>query len=134
MVVIPDLVTRDELYERLHARLPNAPGRLTDYEREVIFRRAAIDAADEGTPAPFRLRPGLLLEVLSFYDELRRRDRTISAFERLLTGSLEASADTDRGAGSSLTTDPIPGQRLSPSSKSGVRRPVASTSTACARS
>ena len=98
VVVIPDLITRDELYERLHARLPNAPGRLTDYEREVIFRRAAIDAADEGTPAPFRLRPGLLLEVLSFYDELRRRDRTISAFERLLTGSLEPSADTDRGA------------------------------------
>ncbi len=98
VVVIPDLITRDELYERLHAGLPNAPGRLTDYEREVIFRRSAIDAADEGTPAPFRLRPGLLLEVLSFYDELRRRDRTISAFERLLTGSLEPSADTDRGA------------------------------------
>ena len=98
VVVIPDLITRDELYERLHARLPNAPGRLTDYEREVIFRRSAIDAAEEGTPAPFRLRPGLLLEILSFYDELRRRDRTISAFERLLTGSLEPSADTDRGA------------------------------------
>jgi RecB family exonuclease len=98
VVMIPDLLTRDELYERLHARLPNAPGRLTDYEREVIFRRSAIDAAEEGTPAPFRLRPGLLLEILSFYDELRRRDRTIAAFERLLTGSLEPSAETDRGA------------------------------------
>jgi len=97
-VVIPDLVTRDELYERLHAHLPNAPHRLTESEREVIFRRAAIDVIDQGTPAPFRLRPGLLVEILAFYDELRRRDRTVAAFDRLLSSTLEPSADTDRGA------------------------------------
>ena len=38
-VMLPDLITRDELYERLRARLAPVPGRLTDYEREVIFRR-----------------------------------------------------------------------------------------------
>jgi RecB family exonuclease len=97
-VMLPDLVTRDEFYDRLHARVPNAPGRLTDYEREVIFRRSALDASADGTAAPFRLRPGLLVQMLSFYDELRRRDRTVEAFERLVTGSLEPSADTDRGA------------------------------------
>lgn len=97
-VVIPDLVTREELYERLHACLPNAPGRLTDHEREVIFRRSAIDAIGQGTPAPFRLRPGLLAQVLAFYDDLRRRDRTLAAFERLVIGALEPSADIDRGA------------------------------------
>jgi RecB family exonuclease len=97
-LLLPDIVTRAELYERLHARLPQAPPRLTDFEREVIFRRAAIDAAEQGTPAPFRLRPGLVVEILAFYDELRRRDKTVAAFERLLVGSLESSADTDRGA------------------------------------
>ncbi len=97
-LLLPDLVTRAELYGRLHARRPGAPARLTDFEREVIFRRAAIDAASEGTPAPFRLRAGLIVELLGFYDELRRRDKTVAAFERLMIGSLESSADTDRGA------------------------------------
>ena len=97
-LLLPDILTRAEFYEHLHARLPLAPPRLTDFEREVIFRRAAIDAAAEGTPAPFRLRAGLIVEILAFYDELRRRDKTVAAFERLLVGSLESSADTDRGA------------------------------------
>jgi RecB family exonuclease len=96
--VLPDLVTRTELYERLHQRLRGAPPRLTDFEREVIFRRAAADAGARGTPAPFRLRPGLVVEILALYDELRRRDRTIAAFERLMIGSLEPSAEIDRGA------------------------------------
>ena len=51
-----------------------------------------------GTPAPFRLRPGLIVEILAFYDELRRRDRTVAAFERLMAASLEPSAEIDRGA------------------------------------
>ena len=97
-LLLPDIVTRAEFYENLHARLPQAPPRLTDFEREVIFRRAAIDAGAEGTPAPFRLRAGLIVEILAFYDELRRRDKTVAALERLLVGSLESSADTDRGA------------------------------------
>ncbi|MDQ3213486.1 MAG: PD-(D/E)XK nuclease family protein [Acidobacteriota bacterium] len=97
-LVLPDLVTRGELYERLHRRARGAPPRLTDFEREVIFRRAAVDASGQGTPPPFRLRPGLIVEILAFYDELRRRDKTITAFARLMSGSLETSADIDRGA------------------------------------
>ncbi len=97
-LLLPDLITRSELYEKLHERLPGVPPMLTDFEREVIFRRAALDAVEHGTPAPFRLRPGLIVEILSFYDELRRRDKTVAAFERLMAASLEPSAEIDRGA------------------------------------
>ena len=97
-LILPDIVTRGEFYERLHARLSDAPPRLTEFEREVIFRRAAIDAASQGVPPPFRLRAGLIVEILAFYDELRRRDKGVPAFERLMVGSLESSAETDRGA------------------------------------
>lgn len=96
--LIPDLVTRDEFYERLHTSRPDFPRRLSEFEREVIFRHAAMDAAGQGTPAPFSLRAGLILEILSFYDQLRRRNRSVAAFERLATSMLEPSADSDRGA------------------------------------
>ena len=92
-----DLVTRDELYTRLHEGLRSAPPMLTAFEREVLLTRAAA-AASAGTPAPFRLRPGLIVEILAFYDELRRRDRSIADFDRLMTDSLQANAEIDRGA------------------------------------
>lgn len=97
-VVLPDLVTRDQFYERLHQHCPEAPARLSEFEREVIFRRAAMDAGANGAPAPFSLRAGLVGEILAFYDQLRRRNRSVSAFDRLMTSSLEPSAETDRGA------------------------------------
>lgn len=97
-LVLPDVVTRAEFYERLHERTPGLPPRLTEFEREVIFRRSAIEAIASGTPAPFALRAGLIVEILAFYDELRRRDKTVDAFERLTAGSLEPSAGVDRGA------------------------------------
>jgi hypothetical protein len=98
VVVLPDLLTRADLYIRLHEQLPDAPALLSEFEREVLIRRAARHASDSGAPAPFRLRAGLILEILSLYDDLRRRGRTVDDFERLLIGSLEPSADTDRGA------------------------------------
>src|SRR4029078_1311448 len=55
-LLLPDIVTRGEFYDRLHSRLPTPPAKLTDFEREVIFRRSAIEASLQGTPAPFRLR------------------------------------------------------------------------------
>ena len=71
---------------------------LTAFEREVLLTRAAAAATSGGTPAPFRLRPGLIVEILAFYDELRRRDRSVADFDRLMTDSLQASAEIDRGA------------------------------------
>ncbi len=97
-LVLPDLLTRSELYLRLHESLPGAPRLLSEFEREVIFRRAARVAGGAGAPAPFRLRAGLVVQILAFYDELRRRDRSVAAFDRLMTGSLEPSAAIDRGA------------------------------------
>ncbi len=95
---LPDIITRDELYARLYERLPRAPGLLTEFDREVMLRRAAGDAVARGAAPPFRLRPGLLVEILGLYDELRRNNRTLDDFDRLMVGTLEPVADTDRGA------------------------------------
>lgn len=96
--VLPDLLTREELYARLHDELPDAPPLLTGFEREVLFRRAAREAVAGGARPPFRLRAGLIGPMLAFYDGLRRRDGTIGGFDRLVTDSLASSVDLDRGA------------------------------------
>ena len=98
VVVLPDFVTRADLYQRLHAALRDAPALLTEQEREVLLRRAAREADASGATPPFRLRPGLVVQMLDFYDELRRRERTLDDFERLVLGQLSPSADIDRGA------------------------------------
>ena len=97
-LVLPDILTRDEFYASLRSRLPGAPPALTGFEREVILRRCANAAHAAGTEPPFNLRAGLIVEILSLYDELRRRLRTVADFDRLMTGSLEPGADYDRGA------------------------------------
>jgi RecB family exonuclease len=93
-----DLLTRDELYVRLHEGLADAPPLLSAFEREVMFRRASRHAAEAGYEPPFQVRPALVAQMLALYDELRRNGRTVAAFDRLMTGSLEPSVDTDRGA------------------------------------
>jgi len=93
-----DIVTRDEFYARLHAGLEGAPPMLSAFEREVLLIRAAEAATAAGAPPPFRLRPGLVVEILIFYDELRRRDRSVADFDRLMTDSLLPSVEIDRGA------------------------------------
>jgi len=97
-VVMPDILTREDFYTRLHRELPEAPALLSEFEREVLVRRAARLASAAGVPAPFRLRAGLIVEMLALYDQLRRHGRTIDQFERLMVESLEPGADSDRGA------------------------------------
>lgn len=97
-VLLPDLVTRAEFYQRLHAAGPGAPPLLSEPEREVLLRRAAREAAAAGVEPPFRLRAGLIVQMLDFYDELRRREQTLDDFERLATGRLAPSAEIDHGA------------------------------------
>jgi hypothetical protein len=96
--LMPDLITRDQLYHVLHGRLAGAPPLLTAFEREVLLRLAAADAEAEGAAPPFRLRPGLVVAVLRFYDELRRRRKSIDTFDRTLRAHLEPGSDTDKGA------------------------------------
>ena len=92
------IVTRSDLYLRFHEALVDSPPMLSAFEREVLFIRAAEHATAVGAPAPFRLRAGLVAEILSFYDELRRRDKTVADFDRLMSESLEPSIEIDRGA------------------------------------
>jgi RecB family exonuclease len=97
-VLLPDLITRADLYDHLHGTLPGAPPMLTQPEREVLLRKASREAAASGTPPPFSLRAGLILQMLAFYDELRRREQSLDDFYRLTTERLAPSAETDRGA------------------------------------
>ena len=97
-VLLPDLVTRDTFYARLADRLSGAPPRLSGFEREVLLRLAARSVERTGVRPPFRLRPGLIAEILDFYDRLRRSHRTVDDFHRLVSGELSSVADSDRGA------------------------------------
>jgi RecB family exonuclease len=91
----PELVTRDELYDGFHARLAAPPRRLTPCEREVLLHASADEAVAAGAVPPFDVRPGLVAEMLRFYDQLRRQGQSVDRFEELLVESLD---DTDRGA------------------------------------
>lgn len=97
-VLLPHVLTRDELYTELRGRAGDVAPVLTPVERLVCGRAAAADALALGVEPPFKLRPGLIVEFLAFYDELRRCQRTVDAFERLLVAELEPSAELDRGA------------------------------------
>jgi len=95
---LPDIVTREEFYELLHRQHADLPRCLTPYERDVLIA-AAADAAIAGGAAPdFRLRPGLLAEMLRFYDQLRRQGRGIARFEELMLDAVAPDVDSDRGA------------------------------------
>ena len=92
-------VTRDELYDRLHAALAGAPARLNQFERDAVVQAAAEEAARSVRGFSFRLRPGLIAEMLRFYDELRRHGQQIARFEELLTAELTSAVEGgDRGA------------------------------------
>jgi RecB family exonuclease len=97
-VILPDLLTRADFYERLHGGLRDAPRLLTAQEREVLLRRSARAVVRHGQPPPFSLRAGLILQMLAFYDQLRRREKTLDDFSRLTDDMLAPSAETDRGA------------------------------------
>jgi RecB family exonuclease len=93
-----ELVTRDELYDALHARLANPPRRLTAFEQEAIAQAAAAAAVQQVPGISFQLRPGLVAEMLRFYDQLRRQSQQVARFEELIVDMLGGeSATEDRG-------------------------------------
>jgi RecB family exonuclease/inactivated superfamily I helicase len=98
VVVLPDFVTRDQLYDRLHARLAAPPRRLSPQEREAMMHAAAVVARESGAPPPFNIRSGLIAEIVRFYDQLRRQGQGIARFEELLVDALDRDAELDRGA------------------------------------
>ena len=97
VTVLPDFATPEELHLRLADRLPRPVALLTPAEREVVLGAACRAAIEEGSPPPFRLRLGLIAEILRFYDALRRHQKDVEAFERLAVGRLEPGASDDRG-------------------------------------
>jgi len=90
-------VTRDELYDLLHARLSSPPRRLTALERDVMAQAAARAAAARAPELAFQLRPGLVAEMLRFYDQLRRQSQQVKRFQELIDEAL-GSDDLDRAA------------------------------------
>ena len=92
------LLTRAEFYEALRARLPGSPAALSPFDREVLLRRAARAVHVAGVVPPFNLRAGLVREILGLYDDLRRHHRSVADFARLILGTLEPVAGSDRGA------------------------------------
>lgn len=95
---LPDFATPGELVRRFAERLPRLYRQLSAEEREVLLRVACRHVIEEGTEPPFRVRPGLVAEMLRFYDELRRHRKDVDTFERLALGLLEPGASDDRGA------------------------------------
>ena len=93
--VAAEAVTRDELYDRLQRRLVDPPRRLSARERDVMAQ-AAARAAKTHAELSFQLRPGLIAEMLRFYDQLRRQSQQVKRFEELIDEALGAD-DVDRG-------------------------------------
>ncbi len=90
-----DIVTRDELYDRLQQRLDPPPRSLSALERDVLAQASARAAASGVSGLSFQLRPGLIAEMLRFYDLLRRQSQHVGRFEELIEGAL-GSDDVDR--------------------------------------
>jgi RecB family exonuclease len=97
-LILPDLLTREDWYERMHERGGFLEPRLTALQREAILAAASREAIDAGARPPFNLRPGLIAEMLAFYDALDRHQKSLDTFERIVVGDLESRASTDRGA------------------------------------
>ena len=99
-VFLPDFVTRHELIERLLQSVPGAPRLLTRAEREILMAQAAraTKARRRMPGAPFPLRPNLVAAMLDFYDELRRRQRTVRRLAAALFEQLGSERGTDRGS------------------------------------
>lgn len=92
------LATRDELYDALHQRLSQAPRRLSALERDAMFQAAASEAGQSFAELPFRIRPGLVAEIVRFYDQLRRQSQAVKRFEELISGALGGGELDDVGA------------------------------------
>ncbi len=97
-LVLPILGTRADWYDEVGSRLHTPPRTLNAFEREVLLGHVARAVADQGLAPPFDIRPGLIAEMLSLYDLVRRLGRGVGDFERNFREELEKDRDFDRGA------------------------------------
>ena len=96
--ILPDFATASEIVDRFADRLPGPRRELSGEEREVLLRIACRAVIADGIEPPFRVRPGLVAEMVRFYDDLRRCQKDVDTFERLALSMLEPGAADDRGA------------------------------------
>ena len=113
-VVLPSLLTRDDWRAALHADLPRPLAAVDGFEREVLLQAAARAAIADGCPPPFTIRPGLITEMLGFYDGVRRHGRTVEDFERVaVDGARERRRHRSRGR-PHARADAVPRGRVPP--------------------
>ncbi len=86
------------MYDRLHERLANPPRRLGALERDVMMQASCRAAADAGAEVAFQLRPGLVAEILRFYDQLRRQSQHVVRFQELIGMQLTGHGRRHRSA------------------------------------
>ncbi len=96
--VHPILASRDDLYDVLHARLSTPVRRLGAAEREALAQAATREAELAVADLAFRVRPGLVTELVRFYDQLRRQSQSVKRFEELIADALGGGDLDDRGA------------------------------------
>ena len=96
--ILPDMVTRAELHDRLFERASQHAALFTVQEREALLTVACRVAIEAGAKPPFRIRPGLVGAMLEFFDSLKRHQKSVNDFERLALGRLDEGAEHDRGA------------------------------------
>ncbi len=97
-VVVPSMLTREDWRVALGNRLARAEARADAFEREVLLQASARAAIADGAPPPFTIRPGLISEMIGFYDAVRRHGRSVEDFERVAVTELESAVHSDRGA------------------------------------
>lgn len=98
-VVLPDIVTRRDWYERIALRLAAPPPRVGAFERDVLMEAAAHQAITDGATPPFHLRSALVGEIVALYDAIRRQGQSVDDFERLVLEPLAAEAEAEGDAG-----------------------------------
>ncbi|HTV03416.1 MAG TPA: PD-(D/E)XK nuclease family protein [Luteitalea sp.] len=96
-LAFPALLARDEAYDAWHRQARIDAPRLSAIGREVLMAASAREAARHHRP-PFVLRPGLIAEMVRFFDQAGRLAH--DPVEWLVDAALRlgAEADTDRGA------------------------------------
>jgi RecB family exonuclease len=97
-VVLPTFITPRELASTFATRVIPSAVASPPEAREILMEVACQAAIDGGQEPPFRIRPGLVAEIVAFYDQLLRHGKDVATFERLTLLRLEPGSVEDRGA------------------------------------
>jgi RecB family exonuclease len=77
--------------------LPERPGPVGELVRVAIVGSGPAVRANDYRDLPFQIRPGLVAEILRFYDHLRRQAQQARRFEELIIDAI-GDDDSDSGA------------------------------------